>query len=102
MLQLLQHANLCENGRLHQSDLAPLLILASTGEGAAASRKYLDCFLAPDPKSRASFYWFGRNRRFVKDFENLTKTVTTFVTLASIRQAACPRVRPLPQQHWSG
>jgi hypothetical protein len=37
LLQLLRHADLCENSRLHQSDLAPLLNLASTGdEGVAA------------------------------------------------------------------
>jgi transposase len=31
--------------------------------------------------------WFGRNRRLAKDFENLTETLVTFVTLASIQLA---------------
>jgi hypothetical protein len=31
--------------------------------------------------------WFGRNRRFGKDFENLAETLATFFTLASIRLA---------------
>ena len=34
-----------------------------------------------------TFSWFGRNRRLAKDFENLAKTLTTFVTLASIQLA---------------
>ena len=29
-----------------------------------------------------TFSWFGRNRRLAKDFENLTETLATFVTLA--------------------
>jgi hypothetical protein len=32
-----------------------------------------------------TFSWFGRNRRLAKDFENLTETVATFVTIASIQ-----------------
>ena len=34
-----------------------------------------------------TFSWFGRNRRLAKDFENLTQTLATFVTLASIQLA---------------
>jgi transposase len=34
-----------------------------------------------------TFSWFGRNRRLAKDFENLTETLVTFVTLASIQLA---------------
>src|SRR5246500_4030819 len=34
-----------------------------------------------------TFAWFGRNRRFAKDFENLVETLATFVTLASIQLA---------------
>ena len=34
-----------------------------------------------------TFSWFGRNRRFAKDFENLAETLATFVTLASIQLA---------------
>jgi len=34
-----------------------------------------------------TFSWFGRNRRLAKDFENLTETVATFVTIASIQLA---------------
>ena len=34
-----------------------------------------------------TFSWFGRNRRLAKDFENLAKTLATFVTLASIQLA---------------
>jgi transposase len=34
-----------------------------------------------------TFSWFGRNRRLVKDFENLAQTMATFVTLASIQLA---------------
>ena len=34
-----------------------------------------------------TFSWFGRNRRLVKDFENLAETLATFVTLASIQIA---------------
>jgi transposase len=30
-----------------------------------------------------TFSWFRRNRRLVKDFENLSETLATFVTLAS-------------------
>src|SRR5215813_14468198 len=33
-----------------------------------------------------TFSWFGRNRRLVKDFENLAETLATFVTLAPILQ----------------
>jgi hypothetical protein len=36
---------------------------------------------------RAHFSWFGRSRRFAKDFENLAETLATFVTLASIQLA---------------
>ena len=32
-----------------------------------------------------TFYWFGRNRRLAKDFENLPETLATRVTLASIQ-----------------
>ncbi len=31
------------------------------------------------------FSWFGRNRRFAKDYESLATTVQSFVTLAAIR-----------------
>ena len=41
---------------------------------------------SPSPGERA-FSWFGRNRRLAKDFENLTETLATFVTLASIQLA---------------
>ena len=34
-----------------------------------------------------TFSWFGRNRRLAKDFENLSETLVTFVTLASIQLA---------------
>src|SRR5580693_1094578 len=34
-----------------------------------------------------TFSWFGRNRRLAKDFENLTETLATFVTPASIQLA---------------
>jgi putative transposase len=34
-----------------------------------------------------TFSCFGRNRRLAKDFENLSETLATFVTLASIRLA---------------
>ena len=34
-----------------------------------------------------TFSWFGRNRRLTKDFENLTETLATFATLASIQLA---------------
>ena len=34
-----------------------------------------------------TFSWFGRNRRLAKDFENLSETLATFVTLASIQLA---------------
>ena len=34
-----------------------------------------------------TFSWFGRNRRLARDFENLTETLATFVTLASIQLA---------------
>ena len=34
-----------------------------------------------------TFFWSGRNRRLAKDFENLTETLATFVTLASIQLA---------------
>ena len=34
-----------------------------------------------------TFSWFGRNRRLAKDFENLTQTLATFVTLASTQLA---------------
>jgi len=32
-----------------------------------------------------TFSWFGRNRRLVKDFENLAETLATFVILAAIQ-----------------
>src|SRR5215467_2004490 len=34
-----------------------------------------------------TFFWFGRNRRLAKDFENLAETLATFVTIASIQLA---------------
>jgi transposase len=34
-----------------------------------------------------SFSWFGRNRRLVKDFENLAETILARVTIASIQLA---------------
>ena len=34
-----------------------------------------------------TFSWFGRDRRLAKVFENLTETLATFVTLASIQLA---------------
>ena len=34
-----------------------------------------------------TFSWFGRNRRIAKDYENLTETLATFVTLACIQIA---------------
>jgi len=34
-----------------------------------------------------ALFWFGRNWRFAKDFENLAETLATFVTLASIQLA---------------
>jgi len=34
-----------------------------------------------------TFFWFRRNRRLAKDFENLGETLATFVTLASIELA---------------
>jgi len=34
-----------------------------------------------------TFSRFGRNRRLAKDFENLAKTLATFVTLACIQLA---------------
>ena len=40
-----------------------------------------------------AFFWFGRNRRFAKDFENLAETLATFVTLASIQLALRRLVR---------
>ena len=51
-----------------------------------------------------TFSWFGRNRRLAKDFENLAETVATFVTIASCQLALrrLARVRPWPQQRWSG
>ena len=41
-----------------------------------------------------TFSWFGRNRRLAKDFENLTDTLTAFVTLASIQLALRRLARP--------
>jgi transposase len=35
-----------------------------------------------------TLFWFGRNRRLAKDFENLAGTVKTLVTLAAIRRLA--------------
>jgi transposase len=32
-----------------------------------------------------TFSWFGRNQRLAKDFENLTETLATFITVASIQ-----------------
>lgn len=32
-----------------------------------------------------TFSWFGRNRRLAKDYENLAKTLTAFVSLAAIQ-----------------
>jgi transposase len=37
-----------------------------------------------------TFFWFGRNRRLAKDFENLAITLQTFVTLAAIQLALRP------------
>jgi transposase len=34
-----------------------------------------------------TFSWFGRDRRFAKDFENLAETLGAFVALASIQLA---------------
>jgi transposase len=34
-----------------------------------------------------TFFWFGRNCRLAKDFENLAGTLQTFVTLAAIQLA---------------
>ena len=34
-----------------------------------------------------TFSWFGRNRRFAKDYENLADTLAAFVTLAAIQFA---------------
>jgi transposase len=34
-----------------------------------------------------TFSWFGRNGRLVTDFESLAETLTSFITLASIRLA---------------
>jgi transposase len=34
-----------------------------------------------------TFFWFGRNRRLAKHFENLAETKGAFVALASIRLA---------------
>ena len=34
-----------------------------------------------------TFSWFGRNRRFAKDYENLADTLVAFITLACIRLA---------------
>jgi putative transposase len=33
------------------------------------------------------FFWFGRNRRLAKDFENLAGALVPFVTLAFIQLA---------------
>jgi transposase len=41
-----------------------------------------------------TFSWFGRNRRLAKDFENLTGTLATFVTLAAIQLALRRLTRP--------
>jgi transposase len=34
-----------------------------------------------------TFSWFGRNRRLIKDWENLATTLQVFVALASIQIA---------------
>lgn len=34
-----------------------------------------------------AFSWFGRNRRWARDFENLTETLAAFVAIASIQIA---------------
>jgi transposase len=34
-----------------------------------------------------TFSWFGRNRRLARDYENLAKTLTAFVSLAAIQIA---------------
>ncbi len=34
-----------------------------------------------------TFSWFGRNRRLVKDYENLADTLAAFITLACINLA---------------
>jgi transposase len=34
-----------------------------------------------------TFSWFGRNRRLAKDLENLSETLASFVTIASIQLA---------------
>jgi transposase len=34
-----------------------------------------------------TFSWFGRNRRLVKDYENLANTLASFITLACIQFA---------------
>jgi hypothetical protein len=39
------------------------------------------------PRGGRTFSWFGCNRRFAKDFENLAETLATFVILASIQLA---------------
>lgn len=40
-----------------------------------------------------TFAWFGRNRRIAEDYQNLTETLATFVTLACIHIA----IRRLPR-----
>jgi len=34
-----------------------------------------------------TFSWLGRNRRLAKDFENLTETLATVITVTSIQLA---------------
>ena len=46
------------------------------------------------------FSWFGRNRRFAKDFENLAETLDAFVALASIRTQDFRR-RPKCAYSWA-
>jgi hypothetical protein len=41
-----------------------------------------------------TFFWFERNRRLAKDFENPAETRATFVTVASVQQAP-PATRSL-------
>jgi transposase len=55
----------------------------------ATTQRASSCFIVL-PRRWAverTFSWFGRNRRLAKDFENLAKTLATFVTLASIQLA---------------
>ena len=34
-----------------------------------------------------TFWWFGRNRRLAKDYENLADTLAAFIALACIQLA---------------